>query len=80
MARDERSRCLGIHGVQEPDRYIVDLCRENACRVKDLRAEVCEFCCLVKRELADWLRVLDEARVVVVHAVDVCPYLDLVGE
>ena len=43
-----------------------------------LSAEISELRGLVKRKLGDWLGAFDEARVVVVHAVNVSPDLDLV--
>ena len=49
--------------------------------MQNLRSEVCQLGCLLEVELTDGLRVLHDARVVIMHAVNVGPYLDfLCGE
>ena len=70
------SRRVRLHGVEKPNGDACLLGRENACRVKDFGAEVSKLSRLAEVERFDGFGSLDEARIVVVHAVDVGPNFD----
>ena len=67
---------FGIHSVEQADRYAGKLGGLDAGGVQNLCTEISQFGRFFKVELTHGLGVLYHARVVVVHAVDVCPYLD----
>ena len=73
---DGGSGRFGIHGVEQANGYTGELGGLDAGGMQDLCAEIGEFGRFFKVELTNGLGVLYHARVVVVHAVDVCPYLD----
>src|SRR6185312_1112526 len=72
---DERAFRRGLHGVQQPDGHFVELRRPDARGVKDLRPEISELRGLFKTELIDGEGLFDDTGVIVVHPVDVGPYL-----
>lgn len=54
----------------------VQLGRQDAGRVQDLGPEVSQFGSFFEMQVADRRCLFNDARIVVVHTVDVCPYLD----
>ena len=50
----------------------------DASGVKDLRSEVCQLRGFLEVEATHGRRSIDDTGVVVVHAIDICPDLDLV--
>ena len=73
---DDGAGGVGVHRVEQADGHAGEAGRLDARRVQDFCAEVRELGRLVEVELAHRFGVLDKPRVVVVHSVDVRPYLD----
>lgn len=80
MPADEGAMGFGIHGVEKADGYVVDLGGQDTCGVEYLSAEISKFGSLVEGEFGHGFGVVNESGVIVVHAIDVCPYLDLVSK
>ena len=74
---DQRARRVGVHGVQQEHRNARELGRLDAGRVQDLGAEIAQLGGLLEVEVPHGGGVVHDARIVVVHAVDVGPDLDL---
>ena len=75
---DDCSLSLRVHGVLQADRNPGIFGRLNACRMKYLSAKVSKFWSLLEVQLAHCLGLVDDTWVVVVHSVNVGPYLNLV--
>ena len=76
---DEGAFRRRLHGVEESNRYIVDLGRQHACRVEDLCPEIGQLGGLVEVEFGHRGGALDKTGVVVVHPVYVGPDFDFLG-
>lgn len=75
--RYRRAGSLGVHRVLKQHGYPVILAGLNRSRVQDFRAEIGQLGRLVETHRPDRTGVVYETGVVVVHAVDVGPYLYL---
>ena len=67
---------MRIHCIQQTYRDIGIFSRLNAGRVQNFCTEVSQLGCFFKMQLANRGSLVDNARVVVVHSVNICPYLD----
>ena len=67
---------MRIHCIQQTYRDIGIFSRLNAGRVQNFCTEVSHLGCFFKMQLANRGSLVDNARVVVVHSVNICPYLD----
>jgi hypothetical protein len=72
---DEGAFGFGLHGIEQPDRHLIELGGPDGSGVEDLGAEVSEFGGFFEAELFDGDGLFDDAGVVVVHAVDIGPDL-----
>ena len=76
---DGGSLSFGVHRVQQPDRNSCVLGRLNACRMQNLGTEVGQLGGFLKLQLVNGLSLFDHSRVVVMHTVNVSPYLDFLS-
>ena len=76
---DDGAWCRGIHRVEQAYGHSGELGRLDTCGMEYLGTEVGQLGCLLEVQLAHGLGVVHDAGVVVVHAVDVGPYLDFLG-
>ena len=74
---DDSPGSRGVHRVEQTHRDASELGRLDAGGMQYLCAEVGKFCCLFEVELAHRLGMLHKARVVIVHTINVGPYLNL---
>ena len=73
---DQCARRKRVHGVQQADRNVGIFGRLNTGGVQNLGTEVGQLGSFFKMQLAHRRRFVDNARVVVVHTVDIGPDLD----
>ena len=79
MVADGCTLSIGIHGVQQTDGNSCVFSRLYTGGVKDLGTEIGKLSSLLEMQLMDRGGLVNHTRVIVMHAVDVCPYLNLLS-
>src|SRR6185312_5900882 len=72
---DQGTLCIGLHGIQQPDGYLIDLRRPDRGRVKDLGTKIGELRGLLEGQLIDGEGLFYDARIIIMHTDYVGPYL-----
>src|SRR5690606_10826495 len=76
---NQRAGRIGCHRIEQSHRYVEPLCREDTLRVEDFSAEIGKLSSFIKAETCDGFGALHDPWVVVVHTINIRPYLYFVG-
>src|SRR5690606_239892 len=77
--RNQGAVSLRVHCIENTYRNIVALRRENTLWMQNLCTKVSQLGCFIKTQVCDRFRTTHHTRVIVVHAIDICPDLNLIG-
>ena len=70
------TRCFRIHRIEQANRYIGILGRLNTGRMKDLCTKIRQLGSFFEVQLTHRCRLVYDARIIVMHTVDIRPYLN----
>ena len=75
--RNQGTRSIRLHCIQQANRDIIDFSRQDTSRMQDLRPEISQFCRFFEMQMTNRRRSFYESRIVIVHTIDICPDLYL---
>ena len=78
LVADSGAFGVRVHCVEKSHGNTCKLGRLNASGVENLGTEICQLGSFLEVELVNRIGLVNNTRVVVVHTVDICPYLYLV--